>query len=438
MSHWRQQVESFIRGRRWIVAHDVAQATAKGMQRVMDLGAQDVLGIATSMGTGDLAPHDPDKLVVLDVQGEGLMGGIRASEEAYQSLPARLLERIEAFDPRREAGVLRPPFAVNPSVAGRRVFGIRPPEWQALEDKVVIDAVWDEAGIPRAPYRVVPVAEAVSVNAELDAGDGTVWAGDATQGFNGGASYTRLIRSERDAAEAAAWFAEGCDRVRVMPFLDGLPCSIHGLVAPGDEHLVAVQPMEMLVLRGPSGFVYCGGAPNWRPRAPVHDAMRATARRMAAHLRDTLGYRGAFTIDGVATRDGFRPTELNPRFGAALSPCNTDAMPLTHLVEAMVEGLALDYRMAELEPYLLSQLGQPRSHYCGVPLTVKVDQQRTLEVDEARLILGPSTSGSYLRIILPDTTPVGPAVAPRIVRLLRHAAQAWDLPLDDLEAAPVY
>ena len=65
MSHWRQQVESFIRGRRWIVAHDVAQATAKGMQRVMDLGAQDVLGIATSMGTGDLAPHDPDKLVVL-------------------------------------------------------------------------------------------------------------------------------------------------------------------------------------------------------------------------------------------------------------------------------------------------------------------------------------------------------------------------------------
>ena len=74
MSHWRQQVESFIRGRRWIVAHDVAQATAKGMQRVMDLGAQDVLGIATSMGTGDLAPHDPDKLVVLDVQGGGLRG----------------------------------------------------------------------------------------------------------------------------------------------------------------------------------------------------------------------------------------------------------------------------------------------------------------------------------------------------------------------------
>ena len=49
-----------------------------------------------------------------------------------------------------------------------------------------------------------------------------------------------------------------------------------------------------------------------------------------------------------------------------------------------------------------------------------------------------TAKGSYLRIILPDTTPVGPAVAPRIVRLLRDAAQAWDLPLDDLEAAPVY
>lgn len=438
MSHWRQQVESFIRGRRWIVAHDVAQATANVMQRVMELGAQDVLGIATSMGTGPLAPHDPDNLMVLDVRGKGLMGGIRASEEAFQNLPPSVLERIEAFDPKGEARILRPFFAKHPVIGGRRVFGVRPPEWQALEDKVVIDAVWDEAGISRAPYRVVPVAEAASVNAELDAGDGTVWAGDAKQGFNGGASYTRLIRSARDAAEATAWFAEGCDRVRVMPFLDGLPCSIHGLVAPGDEHLVAVQPMEMLVLRGPSGFLYCGGAPNWRPQPEVHDAMRATARRMAAHLRDTLGYRGAFTIDGVATRDGFRPTELNPRFGAALSPCNTDAVPLTHLVEAMVEGLALDYRMAELEPYLLGKLNEPRTHYCGVPLTVEVDQQRTLELDEATLILGPSSAGSYLRIILPDTTPVGPAVAPRIVRLLHHAAAAWELPLDDLEAAPVY
>jgi hypothetical protein len=30
-------------------------------------------------------------------------------------------------------------------------------------------------------------------------------------------------------ARALAFFVTRCDRVRVMPFLDGVPCSIHGL-----------------------------------------------------------------------------------------------------------------------------------------------------------------------------------------------------------------
>ena len=46
--------------------------------------------------------------------------------------------------------------------------------------------------------------------------------------------------------------------------------------------------------------------------------MREAARRVGAVLRDEVAYRGAFTLDGVATVDGFRPTELNPRFGAGL------------------------------------------------------------------------------------------------------------------------
>ena len=36
------------------------------------------------------------------------------------------------------------------------------------------------------------------------------------------------------------FFLTRCDRVRVMPFLDGVPCSIHGLVLP--DGTAAVPP----------------------------------------------------------------------------------------------------------------------------------------------------------------------------------------------------
>ena len=53
------------------------------------------------------------------------------------------------------------------------------------------------------------------------------------------------------------------------------------------------------------------------------------ARRPGESARScgrTVDFRGAFTVDGVATADGFRPTEVNPRFGAGL-------MTITHGID---------------------------------------------------------------------------------------------------------
>jgi hypothetical protein len=44
------------------------------------------------------------------------------------------------------------------------------------------------------------------------------------------------------------------DRVRVMPFLEGIPCSIHGIVFA--EHVAALQPLEMVTLRSESESGY--------------------------------------------------------------------------------------------------------------------------------------------------------------------------------------
>ena len=54
-----------------------------------------------------------------------------------------------------------------------------------------------------------------------------------------------------------------------------------------------------------------------RPRR--REQMRAIARRAGERLRAEVDYRGAFTVDGVLTGDGFLPTELNPRNGAGLA-----------------------------------------------------------------------------------------------------------------------
>src|SRR5690606_15850893 len=95
-----------------------------------------------------------------DLPPSDMMEGIRAAERAFRALPDDVLADIDAFDPDHTALALGPFFGDGRPVAGRRMFGGRPPAWIALEDKVVIDAVWDAAEVRRAPSEVVPVDEA--------------------------------------------------------------------------------------------------------------------------------------------------------------------------------------------------------------------------------------------------------------------------------------
>src|SRR4029453_1313109 len=122
---------------------------------------------------------------------------------------------------------------MNVPVGGRAVYGGRPPEWAALENKTTVDEVWDGVAAPRAPSEVVHLRQNLSSVAQrLDTGDGTGWAGDNRDGTNGGGDYVRWVRDPADERTALDFFSAHCDRVRVMPFLEGVPCSIHGLVLP--------------------------------------------------------------------------------------------------------------------------------------------------------------------------------------------------------------
>ena len=65
-----------------------------------------------------------------------------------------------------------------------------------------------------------------------------------------------------------------CDRVRIMPFLEGIATSVHGIVLP--DGVVALRPVELVTLRRPGHrLVYSGCATFWDPPDDVREEMIA-------------------------------------------------------------------------------------------------------------------------------------------------------------------
>ncbi|MEQ1504233.1 MAG: alpha/beta fold hydrolase, partial [Myxococcota bacterium] len=353
--------------RRWLVASDVLQGAVATVRRLREFGSSRCFVIAAREGTGAAPSPDDCEWRVLGLPPLPMMEAIHASEAALRALPDEVQAAVDAFDPHHTLEVIGAIFSDGRPVAGRRFFGARPAAWRALEDKTVVDGVWDAAGVPRAPSEVVDVALAplTAAAARLDRGHGSVWAGDARAGFHGGATYTCWVRSDRDAVRAHEHLAARCATARVMPFLEGIPCSVHGVVFPG--HTVVLRPAELVTLRragSRTGFLYARAGTFWDPPPAGREAMRTAARRVGEHLRATLAYRGAFTLDGVMTADGFLPTELNPRVGAALGMM-VPAFPFSFLHDALVEGIDGEWDPVALEAELLATADAARSGSLG-------------------------------------------------------------------------
>ena len=223
-SYWIELLRPVLTGRRVIITGGPVAGLVGKARLARSLGAERpfILG-NEGLGTGELPSEDEAEVFALDVSdaaGTTMMHAVRAGAAALADLPADALAAIDRYDPDRSALVLGSFLNEHPSVAGRRCLAYRKPEWVALEDKLLADALWDRAGVARAPSAVVPATRDALVDAatELDAGAGTVWVGDAREGFHGGGEYARWIRIVDDVPEAAAFLAAHCDRARVMPF----------------------------------------------------------------------------------------------------------------------------------------------------------------------------------------------------------------------------
>ncbi len=450
-------------GKKWIVAQEVLQGGTSIVAALRALGVEEIFALGAVNGTGPL-PNCPHLLVELDpaekvarsqTAGE-MMAGIQAAEARLDDLPASARAALDEFDPHGEAQVIRTLFSTDHPVGGRKVWGGRREAWRAWEDKLRVDALWDHLGVPRAPAQVVPAtAEALrTAHAALDTGRGTVWAADNRAGWHGGAQGVRHVFSAETAEAAIGWLAGRADAARVMPWLSGVPCSIHGIRF--GEHNLALRPCEMVIFRKvvSSQLTYAQAATFWDPPEADRQAMREMVRKVGDHLHAIEGFRGTFTIDGVLTAEGFRPTELNPRFGAAIGILSRGLpdLPLYLLHCAVIEGLELP--VAALEAELLAAADGSRA---GASMQICQGVFRTptrayLHADgEGYLLntveegaqftvnLGPSNGGSMVMLgPTKGVLPVGPPSAPRIVAAWRAIDAAWQLGLGNLEAAALY
>ena len=360
----RDAMRKIVADKKWITATPILVGSESMAQELINLGAQEVLAIGCAEGVRHTTLEEEvlSKLIshCMNLSFEGdMMDGIRGGEIALDHLNEQSLSLITTFDPDLKAYAFRAIFSESEQLAGRHVFGSRPAHWQALEDKIVIDDFWDQAGVKRAPSLCVDLNLESLERAylKMNQGVGVVIAGDAKAGFHGGATLTRWARSKEQLNLILSDLKLKCDQVRVMPLLEGVSCSMHGWVFPSGEY-ISLRPCEMLVSFSDQDtrFEYHGASTLWRPSSEIKQEMEQVVERAAQRLSNEYQYRGVFTVDGIATSQGFLPTELNPRFGGALGRMNAalPELPLLTMHYATVEGHDVGISPHELRELMIS------------------------------------------------------------------------------------
>ena len=159
-------------GRKVVLTGGPLAALTGVCRRLRELGAERPFLLATGMGTGEVPAPEEAEWCVVEVRAPDVVAEIRAAMRLLRLLPHDVVDALDRWDPERRALVLSPMFNELPEIAGRRVYGPRRPEWRRLEDKVVVDALWDELGVTRAPSEVVAAEPGAlrAVAARLDRG----------------------------------------------------------------------------------------------------------------------------------------------------------------------------------------------------------------------------------------------------------------------------
>ena len=458
----------------WLITTEYVQGSVALAANVRELTDQPVMAVGAAQGAGELEPDLPFEVLPLGMPpGESMVDTMHRGQELLADPDPSHQAAVDSWDPAGAARSIASFTSVVGQPMGRLTFGSRPESWRELEDKLVIESIWATAGIPVAPSRQVEMSDRTAVLAahvELASSSGTVWAGDNSSGWHGGGAGTFWV-PDLAAAGRLCDELDRFDRIRVMPFVEGVPSSMHGMVVPdgtGGSEVITFRPCEMLVLRERSEhkLVYCRSATFWDPDPADRQAMVSATKRIGTELVDRVGYRGIFTVDGVVGRQGFVPTEVNTRYGAALRsrhPTETgEALELVLLNMAVIEGLFDDVDLRPLESIVTDALDEERNGRTFITCSARPEEARTAAITRAadgRLLFSegsseePEVDSSDANAVVanlrwatmgPDAAvvnvvfeepPVGPSVAPLLVEIIELANQQWSLGISTLEPA---
>jgi hypothetical protein len=452
---YRQQLRERFASRRVIVVGGPVDRLTPLARDLLDLGADRPLIIGSSIGSAALPTEEEADWMSLEVAATSLLEARRVYENQLFHLPDAARQRLDAWDPERRAIAMgKILLGEVPQVGGRPRYGARPKSWSALEDRTAVDGLWDALGIPHAPFAILPPDEAVlrREGARLDQGLGTVWAPDARDGASSGMDAIRWVRNDRDLRRAMEFFPTRCERLRVTPFLEGIPCSLHGIVTP--DGVAVFRPVELLILRNvdESELHYAGTATYWDPPDADRASMREIARRIGEAIAERDGFRGAFAVDGVLTESGFLPTDLEPRISTGLTLLD-DALPelpLTLLAIVAQAGESLEYRPEELEGLVVAAADARRAGSAYVVVSRRHQERRSVavveqagayrpatrdDVPDGEIAVGPSEVGGFVKFVpVAERVPSGAAFAPRAASALAVADRELQAGLGRLQA----
>lgn len=458
---WERHLAAPLTGRKIICAFEVLAGMTTQVARLRRWRAHRPLLLGDGLGTGPTPLDTEADIVVLDpAPARNLTDQVRNRIATTRHLSQEIVDAVERYDPDGEASWWVSPVSPNEPLLGRAVFGGRP-SWQiALEDKLALDPILLAVGAPRAPAEICEVSLAALTSAServaASAGTGSVvWAGDARDGVNGGGDFIRIVADADQTRTATAFFAQHCDRVRVTPMLEGVPCSIHGLVLP--DGVVVLRPVELFNLRDLDAgtFFYGGMGTTWDPPAADVEMMRGLAAAVGAHLAQAHGLRGAFGLDGVLTSEGFRITEMNPRFSGGLSRLS-NAAPDLHLdlvqINALI-GRDVARTAADIEAEALQALDEHRivdtmGWSAQVETTRTVYQRVRIDPDGltaagddddavGTVLRGSAATGTFVRLTVDEhVVATGERGAPLALAMLDFADRTWGTGFGALSMPP--
>jgi hypothetical protein len=440
--------------RPWLAVSDIDQGAAATAAALLEAGATEVLSVGVSRGIGGVDPSV--NLLRFDHPlGDTVMDSIREADRLIRNPPRSILEAVNLWDSDTRALAIVDFLFAGGTVCGRPTFGARLRRWEELEDKTLMAELVSSAGLGGTAAQVVSLTDQdalTTAHTELASDLGTVWAVDNSAGWHGGGHGTYWVVDQEAARLHSESLSAGHSEVRVMPFLEGIPCSIHGMVHNGEA--IAFRPMELFVYRDPAEhrLVYAKAGSYWDPSTQDRHSMRMAARRLGAELHRRVAYRGVFTLDGIMSRSGFVPTEVNTRFGGALpatvQTSDGKRINLFLLNLAIIEGLADDLDSATLESWLTNRLDEQRWARGMFQTPAGPAELQMLDIgrcddgllgvfpDDAdrsigNVVWGPRGEGGTMFVNAAKALATGPSSASVILELAQYASRLLgaDLPL---------